>query len=58
MICDSPWRTVPGIPGKAKQIGMETREKKVPPERRYQTGCIAHVKEPLFFFFFFFLGKF
>lgn len=46
MILHSPWRrVVPGIPGKAKQISIETWKKKVPSERRYQTGCIAHVKE-------------
>lgn len=43
---------MPGIPEKAKQIGIETWEKKVPSERRYQIGCIAHVKEPLFFMLF------
>lgn len=49
---------MPGIPGKEKQIGIETWEKKVPSERRYQTGCIAHVKGPLFFVLFLLsLGK-
>lgn len=58
MILHSPWRIVPGIPGKAKQIGFETWEKKVPSERRYQTGCIAYVKElPFLILFLLSFGK-